>query len=112
MGISKFNSEGYSDPTSHAALSGIRREERAARRAYRPLVYICSPFAGDTEGNVQKAVVEQDHTVWGIERTPENDNPHTGISGGICPFPEIEKGYGKRPWRLCGRGAEGRQAED
>ena len=28
MGISKYNSEGYSDPTSHAALSGIRREEK------------------------------------------------------------------------------------
>ena len=55
MGISRYNSEGYSDPTSHAALSGIRREERAAKRAYRPLVYICSPFAGDTEGNTQKA---------------------------------------------------------
>ena len=55
MGISKYNSEGYSDPTSHAALSGIRREERAAKRAYRPLVYICSPFAGDTEGNAEKA---------------------------------------------------------
>ena len=51
MGISKYNSEGYSDPTSHAALSGIRREERATKRAYRPLVYICSPFARDTEGN-------------------------------------------------------------
>ena len=33
MGISRYNSEGYSDPTSHAALSGIRKEERAARRA-------------------------------------------------------------------------------
>ena len=55
MGISRYNSEGYSDPTSHAALSGIRKEERAAKRAYRPLVYICSPFAGDTEGNTQKA---------------------------------------------------------
>ena len=55
MGISRYNGEGYSDPTSHAALSGIRREERAAKRAYRPLVYICSPFAGDTEGNMKKA---------------------------------------------------------
>ena len=55
MGISRYNSEGYSDPTSHAALSGIRKEERVAKRAYRPLVYICSPFAGDTEGNTQKA---------------------------------------------------------
>ena len=57
MGISKYNSEGYSDPTSHAALSGIRREERAAKRAYRPLVYICSPFAGDVENNVNMARV-------------------------------------------------------
>ena len=55
MGISRYNGEGYSDPTSHAALSGIRKEERAAKQAYRPLVYICSPFAGDTEGNTQKA---------------------------------------------------------
>ena len=55
MGISKYNSEGYSDPTSHAALSGIQKEEKAAKRAYRPLVYICSPFAGDTEENTQKA---------------------------------------------------------
>ena len=47
MGISRYNSEGYSDPTSHAALSGIQKEEKAAKRAYRPLVYICSPFAGD-----------------------------------------------------------------
>lgn len=55
MGTGKYNSEGYHDPTSYAALSGIRREERAAKRAYRPLVYICSPFAGDRPGNAQKA---------------------------------------------------------
>ena len=57
MGISRYNSEGYSDPTSHAALSGIRKEERAAKRAYRPLVYICSPYAGDVENNVNMARV-------------------------------------------------------
>ena len=56
MGIGMYNSEGYHDPTSYAALSGIMKEEKAAKRAaYRPLVYICSPFAGDTEGNTQKA---------------------------------------------------------
>ena len=55
MGISRYNSEGYSDATSHAALSGIQKEEKAAKRAYRPLVYICSPFAGDRSGNTQKA---------------------------------------------------------
>lgn len=55
MGISKFNSEGYHDPTTYEALSKIEKEEKAAKRAYRPLVYICSPFAGDVEGNTEKA---------------------------------------------------------
>lgn len=55
MGISKFNSEGYHDPTTYEALSKIEKEEKAAKRAYRPLVYICSPFAGDVEGNIEKA---------------------------------------------------------
>lgn len=49
------NSEGYPDPTAHGALSKIRKEENAARRAYRPLVYICSPLSGDMEGNMEKA---------------------------------------------------------
>ena len=55
MGIRKFNSEGYHDPTTYEALSNIRKEEKAVKRAYRPLVYICSPFAEDTERNTEKA---------------------------------------------------------
>ena len=55
MGISKYNSEGYHDPTTYEALSKIEKEEKAAKRAYRPLVYICSPFAGDEERNMGKA---------------------------------------------------------
>lgn len=55
MGISRFNSEGYHDPTTYEALSEIRKEELAAKRAYRPLVYICSPLAGDMDGNMEKA---------------------------------------------------------
>lgn len=55
MGISKFNSEGYHDPTTYEALSKIEKEEKAAKRAYRPLVYICSPYAGDVEANTEKA---------------------------------------------------------
>ena len=43
MAISRFNSEGYPDPTTYEALSKIEKEERAAR--YRPLVYICSDRA-------------------------------------------------------------------
>ena len=54
MSISKFNSEGYFDPTAHGALSAIEKEERALR-AFRPIVYICSPYAGDIDANVNAA---------------------------------------------------------
>ena len=53
MGVSRYNSEGYYDPTAYEALTKIVQEEKAAR--YRPLVYICSPYSGDTEGNTEKA---------------------------------------------------------
>jgi hypothetical protein len=48
MNISKFNSEGYHDPTPYKALTNIMKEER---KEYLPLVYIASPFSGDTERN-------------------------------------------------------------
>lgn len=53
----KYNSEGYYDPVVYEALTKIEREEREARRkaAYRPLVYICSPYAGDVEKNTFRA---------------------------------------------------------
>lgn len=41
------NSEGYPDPTPYEALKTVK--------VYRPLVYICSPFAGDTEENIKRA---------------------------------------------------------
>ena len=45
MSIDKYNSEGYYDPTAYEALSAIEKEERALR-AFRPIIYICSPFSG------------------------------------------------------------------
>ena len=57
MGINKYNSEGYYDPTVYEALSNIEKEEKAARRIYRPLVYICFPYAGNVEQNVNMARV-------------------------------------------------------
>ena len=52
MGINKFNAEGYYDTTPHEALNNITREEKAAAKAaFKPLVYICSPFSGDIENN-------------------------------------------------------------
>jgi len=48
------NSEGYADPTAYDALTIIEKEERALR-AFRPIVYICSPYAGDAESNIKAA---------------------------------------------------------
>ena len=57
MSVSKFNNEGYYDPVVYEALTKVEAEERAARAAaaYRPLVYICSPYAGDVETNAENA---------------------------------------------------------
>ena len=54
MSINKYNSEGYPDPTAQSALATIEQEERALR-AFRPIVYICSPYAGDIKANVAAA---------------------------------------------------------
>ena len=54
MSIDIRNSEGYPDPTAYEALLLIEKEERALR-AFRPIVYICSPYAGDIEKNVKAA---------------------------------------------------------
>lgn len=54
MSINKFNSEGYYDPTAFEAMTMIEKEEKALR-AFRTIVYICSPFSGDVEGNVKAA---------------------------------------------------------
>lgn len=56
MGINKFNSEGYYDPTPYAAFTNIIKEEKAERKsAFKPLVYICSPYSGDIDKNIRKA---------------------------------------------------------
>lgn len=54
MSIDKYNAEGYYDPTAYEAMTLIEKEERALR-AFRPIVFICSPYAGDTENNVKSA---------------------------------------------------------
>ncbi len=52
MTIEKHNAEGYSDPTPHAALTNIEKEGKASKL---PLVYVCSAYAGDVEGNTKRA---------------------------------------------------------
>lgn len=54
MSIAYRNAERYPDPTAFQALTNIENEEKAQRR-FMPLVYICSPYAGDTENNAAAA---------------------------------------------------------
>lgn len=53
MGIDKFTSEGYYDPNSYKTLTNVAKADR--KSAFRPLVYICSPFSGDTKHNTEQA---------------------------------------------------------
>lgn len=53
MSVNKYNSEGYYDPTVYEALTAIERE--AKRTPFRPLIYVCSPYAGDVESNIRRA---------------------------------------------------------
>ena len=50
-GITYTNAEGYSDPVPFLAMANIKKEEKK----FRPIVYICSPYSGDIEGNTLKA---------------------------------------------------------
>lgn len=46
----KYNDEGYLDLTPYEALKNVETDTK-----FRPIVYICSPFAGDRKRNVQAA---------------------------------------------------------
>ena len=55
------NNEGYADPTVGAAMSTLMKEYKAMKRKqylirHRKKVYIASPYAGDVENNVAKAI--------------------------------------------------------
>ena len=49
--MDRRNSEGYPDPTAYEALTAVAKSEKQ----YLPLVYIASPFSGDTERNTERA---------------------------------------------------------
>jgi len=54
MSTDKFNAEGYPDPTAYEALTAVEQEGKAAK-AFRPLVYICSPYSGNVKSNIKSA---------------------------------------------------------
>ena len=62
MNRDKKNQEGYDDPTAYEAITNIEQEERLLR-AFRPIVYICSPYSGDVEHNVKAAQGYSRHAV-------------------------------------------------
>ena len=62
MNRDKQNQEGYDDPTAYEAITNIEQEERALR-AFRPIVYICSPYSGDVAGNVKAAQIYSRYAV-------------------------------------------------
>lgn len=55
MTMDRCKSEGYPDPAAAESLIKVARDEKAEVKPYRPLVYICSPFAGDIEYNIIRA---------------------------------------------------------
>lgn len=47
-----LNQERYPDPTAYFALTAIKKQIREAR-SFKPIVYICSPFSGNVDENVE-----------------------------------------------------------
>ena len=58
----QYNGEGYPDPTPYAALMKIEAERRTAQpppsaaKTFRPVVFICSPYADDPLNNERRAI--------------------------------------------------------
>lgn len=51
MGVGYRNPEGYADPVPYQAISNMDKEQKR----YMPMVYICSAYSGDVQGNTEKA---------------------------------------------------------
>ena len=51
MNVEMKNAEGYMDPTAYEAIKKVERRGHP----YRPVIYVCSPYAGDTAGNTDRA---------------------------------------------------------
>ena len=47
----RYNGEGYCDPTAYEAITSAMNHGKP----YMPLVYIASPYGGNTEVNYEKA---------------------------------------------------------
>lgn len=50
MGVCYRNPEGYADPVPYHVISNMDKNQKR----YMPMVYICSAYSGDVEGNTKK----------------------------------------------------------
>ena len=50
----RYNKEGYLDLTPYQAIKAMEKKSRP-HFDYHPMVYICSPYAGDIEENIKNA---------------------------------------------------------
>ena len=89
MSINKFNSEGYYDPTAYEAMTTVEKEEKALR-AFRPIVYICSPYAGDVSKNVENA---RNYSRFAVDKGYIPVAPHLLFPQFLAIYP---------PFRFCG----------
>ena len=76
--VNLYNAEGYFDPTVYAALTHI--EQEAKRTAYKPLVFICSPYAGNIRRNTERA---REYCRFAVSKNciPISVNPCAGAVG-------------------------------
>lgn len=59
----KRNSEGYSDPTAHAALSRVSKEERELQRLKRILGEVCDLYGYRLKGQITLTEKETGYSV-------------------------------------------------
>lgn len=90
MAVSRYNSEGYPDPTTCEALSKIENEMKAAR-AYRPIVYVSSPLSGDVEKNKANARI---YSRFAVERGYLPIAPHLLFSQFLNDNDHVERELG------------------
>ena len=108
MRISRFNHEGYYDPTTYRAFKNIDKDEKRKAR-FRPIVYICSPYAGSNkEKNIANAIQMEKYVHPDMEPYASMLDPYEkGMDGGLdCPSrkgtpPAVFLGNGRhlRSWR-------------
>lgn len=89
MSVNKYNSEGYHDPTAYEALLEVERE--AKKQPYRPLVFICSPLAGDVERNLQNA---RRYSKFAVERGAIPFAPHLLFPQFMDDGDKVQRGLG------------------